>query len=242
MKYLLILPLVVLIQSCINQPDPQTLVDEAIAAHRSADLKDKSLKFDFRDKSYGMRFVDGAKEYTRQFRDDSLGRVRDVLINSSAFNRYINDTLIDLSDEWKGRFSSSVNSVLYFTQLPYGLNDAAVNKEYLGNAFINHELYHKVRVTFEELNGGEDHEDIFIYWFHDKNKTMDFLAYSYKVNGGGMRFRQAINRRRVEGILFQDYVNYKPLVKVDLESLDQLFETGQLKELSRIKNENIRLN
>ena len=80
-------------------------------------------------------------------------------------------------------------------QLPFGLNDPAVIKEYLGQKVINQQLYEKVKVTFLQENGGKDFEDVFVYWIHAESKTVDFLAYSYLTDGGGVRFRQAINRR-----------------------------------------------
>ena len=70
---------------------------------------------------------------------------------------------------------------------------------------------------------------------------MDFLAYNYQTDGGGTRFRKAIDQRRVDGVLFQDYENYKPQKRfVALDSLPFLFAQGQLLKVSEIKNENIR--
>lgn len=226
--------------ACVDQEDAELIVNESIAVHGWDTFGEKTLKFTFRDRQYEMWSKDGQRIYRRSYTDDSLGRVQDELINSTILTRRINDTIVDLDEEWKGRFGRSVNSVLYFMQLPYGLNDPAVNKEFLGKEFVNKEVYNKIKVTFDEIGGGEDHEDVFVYWFHEKNKTMDFLAYSYQVDGGGIRFRQAINPRRIGGILFQDYVNFKPdNPGASLQDLADLFENGRLLELSRIVNEDI---
>lgn len=48
---------------------------------------------------------------------------------------------------------------------------------------------------------------------------MDFLAYEYNVNGGGVLFREAFNSRMIEGMRFQDYINYGALVGTLLDSL-----------------------
>ena len=69
---------------------------------------------------------------------------------------------------------------------------------------------------------------------------MDYLAYSYEVDGGGVRFREAYNTRKIGGVLFQDYVNYKHLKNTDVSTFDILFEKGELKELSRIELENVK--
>ena len=69
---------------------------------------------------------------------------------------------------------------------------------------------------------------------------MDYLAYSFQVNGGGVRFREAYNPRTVGGIRFQDYVNYKHENKdFPVQQLDQAFLNKELKELSRIELKNI---
>ncbi|MEO0474056.1 MAG: DUF6503 family protein, partial [Bacteroidota bacterium] len=74
-----------------------------------------------------------------------------------------------------------------------------------------------------------------------KDHSLDFLAYSYETEGGGYRMREAINRRMINGVLVQDYINYKPVDEenVVLEELDQVYEKGGLEELSRIINEEV---
>jgi hypothetical protein len=69
---------------------------------------------------------------------------------------------------------------------------------------------------------------------------MDYFAYSYESDGGGIRFREAINPRKIGGILWQDYVNYKPADEtVSLDTLESMFISGTLEKLSEIKMENI---
>lgn len=88
--------------------------------------------------------------------------------------------------------------------------------------------------------GGKDFDDVFMYWIHKQNFTVDYFAYKYSVEGGGIRFREAYNARIIEGIRFVDYNNYKPESKdVSLEKLDSLFEKGALKLLSTIETEDI---
>lgn len=228
--------------SCEKKMNPQILIDEAIAKHGGEKFEGKKVEFDFRERHYSVTRIQGKSTYTREFNHDSLGLVRDILVNSSDFSRYVNDTLVDLSEEWQGRYGSSVNSVLYFFQLPYGLNDPAVNKKYIGNQIINGKVYYKVMVTFDQEGGGEDFQDIFVYWINADEKTIDYLGYSYATDGGGTRFRQAINRRTIDGMIFQDYVNFKaPKKDVPIEKHDEYFENGLLKELSIISNENIKI-
>ena len=71
---------------------------------------------------------------------------------------------------------------------------------------------------------------------------IDYLAYNYVTDGGGVRFRSAINKRRVNGLLVQDYINYAPLdKKMPLPDLIAEFEKDALIERSRIVNSDITL-
>lgn len=239
MKYITIFTLI-LAFACTPNKDPQTIIDSAIKAHGGSRLAGSTVTFDFRDKQYLVQRKPDSYTYIRTFEDDSLGQVKDVLTNSTKLERYVNDTLQNLSEEWEAKYANSVNSVLYFFQLPYGLNDPAVVKKYLGQQVINGKLYDKVQVTFQQENGGKDFEDVFVYWIDTKTSLMDFIAYSYLTDGGGMRFRQAVNRRTIDGIVFQDYINFKPGNKnTSVEALDQAFIEASLIELSQIENENI---
>lgn len=234
----------VLLASCApeNEVDQaQQVIDKAISANGADLFATKKVAFDFRNKHYTVARSASEYTYTRSFQD-SLGQVNDVLINSSNFSRSINGNEIDLSEEWKGRYGNSVNSVLYFVEILYRLNDAAVFKSYLGKTTIKGENYHVIKVTFSEEGGGEDFQDEYRYWIHESDYTLDYLAYNYETDGGGARFREAYDRTKVGGITFQNYVNYKPVSDVKETPLDDLpkqLEAGQLKELSKIINENI---
>ena len=66
------------------------------------------------------------------------------------------------------------------------------------------------------------------------------MAYSYSVNDGGVRFRSAYNPRTIDGIRFQDYINWEAPVGTPLKDLPALFEKDKLKELSRIETVDVR--
>ncbi|MBO6632925.1 MAG: deoxyribose-phosphate aldolase, partial [Psychroserpens sp.] len=142
------------------------------------------------------------------------------------------------------KYSASVNSVHYFSVLPYGLNDAAVIKEKLADTRINDTMYYTIRVTFKEEGGGEDFEDEFLYWIDKETFKLQYLAYSYNEDDGkGMRFREAYNERLIEGVRFVDYNNYKPKSEaIKLPELPTLFESGQLDLVSKIELNEINVN
>lgn len=227
-----------LLYACTPQPTAQSIIDQAIARHGGDKYKSAVIEFDFRDRHYKAVLDQGLFSYERSW-TDSLGRVHDILTNE-GFSRTINNQPHEVSAEYARRYSNSVNGVIYFALLPYHLNDPAVIKTYVGKADVEGELYHKIQVTFREEKGGEDHEDVFVYWIHQDTFRMDYMAYEFQEDGGGSRFRKAYNQREVGGILFADYINYGGPYPADtLANFDELYEQGELEELSRIELENI---
>lgn len=238
-KFCLIILVVAI--SCSSKKSAQEIIDLSIKTHAGDKFEGALVSFKFRDKQYSVEQFGGESTYTREF-DDGKYHVKDILYNSAELTRFINDSIVDLPLEWEEKYVESVNSVLYFFQLPYGLNAPAVKKEYLGESMVLNKSYHKIKITFDQKGGGTDYEDVFIYWIHQDNYTVDYLAYSYADDGGGTRFRQAINQRRVKGMLIQDYVNFKAKSKdLPIEKHDEHFEKGILEELSRIINEDVKV-
>lgn len=227
--------------SCDQRSEAQKIVDSAIEAHGGAAFESSKIEFDFRERHYSIYKTSSAFEYTREF-SDSSGVVKDVL-NNAGFIRTVNGAKIDtLTEERIGAFSRSINSVAYFAFLPYGLNDAAANKTYLGETELNGKMYHLVKVTFQQKGGGEHFEDEFLYWFGKEDFLMDFVAYSYHTDGGGIRMREVSGVMVVGGIRFQNYLNLKPDDKnTPVEKMQELYISGKLEKLSEINLENIKV-
>lgn len=244
MKQLSLLICVLFLASCVPSKKEMTaneIVDKAINVAGGDKLDVSSYSFQFRDKQYHAARNNGKFSLEREFSQDSVGLIHDYVTNS-GFERYIDRQRVTLADSTKAQLHAAVNSVHYFAILPHGLNDAAVNKELLGTVAIKDVPYYKIKVTFNEAGGGEDFEDVFIYWINTTSFKVDYLAYSYAEDDGtGFRFREAFNERYVVGLRFVDYNNYKTEVKgILVEDLDDLFEKNELKLLSKIKLENIK--
>lgn len=227
-----------LVWSCSSHPGAQTIIDRAIEKH-GGDLYERSnIEFAFRGISYTITQDGGLYQYTRTIRDSS-NIIRDTLSND-GFTRTINGERKQLPESEKSSYANSLNSVVYFALLPHGLNDSAVIKEYLGTDTVQGEPYYEIHISFKKEGGGKDYEDTFVYWIHQKDYTMDYLAYEFHVGEGGIRFRDATNERVINGIRFADYHNYKSAEEnVPLQNYDTLFEEGKLEKLSEINLEHI---
>jgi hypothetical protein len=244
-KYVIFL-LVPVFLSCQNSanenpesdPKAQEIVDQLIEAYGGSNYDQSKIEFEFRDKSYGSLRRGGNYIYARIFTEDN--DLYHDLLSNEGFTREIDGNPADISEKKKAAYTRSVNSVIYFALLPYGLNDPAVIKQYLGEKEIEGKSYHKVLVTFQKDGGGEDHEDEFVYWIGNDDYSMDYFAYAYHTDGGGTRFRKAYNKRSIGGITFQDYINYEGSTSFDhVDDLDEKYIKGELKELSRIELNNI---
>lgn len=240
-KFLLVLLVAITFVSCnTTLNDPQKIIDKAIAAAGGEKYLNSTIEFDFRDRHYRAERNGGTFSYERIVKaGDSV--VHDFVTNS-GFQRKINDQLTEVADTMKTKYTSSVNSVIYFALLPYALNDPAVIKSFLGETSLNEKDYYKVKITFQPQGGGEDFEDTFIYWIDNKDFTIGYMAYSYEETDGiGLRFRKAYNPRTVNGILFLDYINLKPKTETQITDLEELFKKGELEELSKIELVNIQV-
>jgi hypothetical protein len=181
---------------------------------------------------------EGKFRYERNF-SDSTGIVQDILDNQ-GFKRTLNGKELNLDAKDVSKYSQSLNAVVDFLYLPLKLNDASVIKKYIDEVKIKDKSYHKLEISFDQKEGGADHNDVYYYWFDVSDYSMDHFAYS----AGGNRFREVIKTHNVDGVIFQDYINYQMPLNDSITTIskyDSLFTAGKLRELSRIEFKDMRL-
>ncbi|WP_296637215.1 DUF6503 family protein [Polaribacter sp.] len=216
----------------------QEIIDKSIYASGAHKVTISEISFRFRDKKYKAIRKNGLFKLFRTFKKDSF--FIDEFISNTSYQRFINKKPTKVVDSMITNYSNSINSVHYFSVLPFGLNDKAVRKKLLPSNTVNGVPYYKIEITFDENGGGEDFNDIFIYWVNQETFLIDYLAYAYETNGGGKRFRTLKEQCFVKGIRFVDYYNYKPITKkTELINLDTSFENSKLEKVSEIILEDI---
>jgi len=215
----------------------EKIVDEAVITHGGERYDVANYAFVFRKKEYHFKNEGDNYSYQVQY----LKGEEEIVdqLEGGSFSRTMNGEDVKLSEKEIAKYSGALNSVIYFATLPHKLKDKSVRKKYINTVEIKGKSYEVVEITFAEEGGGEDFEDQYYYWFEKETKRMDYFAYNYQVNGGGVRFRSAYNQRTVEGVIFQDYINYKANLGTPLSMLPELYEKGELEELSRIDTENV---
>ena len=216
-----------------NEMTAQEVIDKSILYAGVDKVANSEISFKFRDINYAaIRNNGNFKLYRSQKKENTT--INEVITND-GYERLINAKPVILDATMVSKYSNSINSVHYFSVLPYGLNDKAVHKKLLPSSTIKGKEYYKIEITFSEDGGGEDFEDVFIYWVGKNDFLIDYLAYSYHTNGGGKRFRVLKEQCNKGGIRFVDYHNYKPLHKsIKLIDIDKAFEKNQLKKVSEI--------
>lgn len=216
----------------------EALLAGAVHAHGGVKYDEAHFGFTFREKKYTFHNKGKAYEYSvSSIQEDQ--ELIDVLANNS-FKRTLNGVEVELNPEDQGKYSEALNSVIYFATLPHKLQDPAVKLSYNGTVSIAGKMYEILEVSFGQEGGGNDFDDEYLYWINAETHTMDYFAYNYTVNDGGVRFRSAYNPRRVGGVLFQDYVNYEAPLGTPLANLPALFEKEELKKLSVIETQNVK--
>ena len=233
-----------LIVSCGNKNEELTaemIVDKAIEKAGGSNYEKAEIDFKFRNRKY-RSYRDGGDYRLERIMTDSTGnRIQDILDNE-GLERYVNDSVVKLNDTLITPIGNSVNSVHYFVQLPFGLNAPAAKKQLVGKDSIGNREYYEVKVTFSENGGGTDHEDEYMYWIDTQTFEVDYLAYNFETNDGGIRFRRAYNPRIIGGIRFVDYENYKyEDLDTPLRKLDSLFEKRELDLVSMIETKDIQV-
>ncbi len=232
--YLLLLVLIVSCKPATKKLTAQQIIDKSFENTGVGKLKKSEIQFMFRNTLYFAKRNGG---------DFFLGKKKDSIVDvlsNDGFKRLINEKGVILPEILSNKYANAINSVHYFSVLPYGLNDKAVQKQLMPSVDIKGEEYYKIKVTFKKDGGGEDYQDVFIYWISKKDFNLDYLAYSYNTNGGGIRFRANKKEQIINGVRFVDYDNYKPkIVSTSLESIDEAFTKNELIKVSEIVLKNI---
>lgn len=219
----------------------ESIIQTAIERNGLAGFDSTAISFRFRDKRYRYQRLNGQFAYERWWVDSLSGaRVRDVLTNDGLI-RYVDGQIAEITDKKRQAYANSVNSVIYFSFMPWALADPSVNAEYTGVDTIRGEPLLHLTIGFQH---GDDHNhepDDYEYWFEPDSYEIRYLAYAHP-SGRAPRFREAYNSREVAGFRVRDYRNYTTHDQSDLvvDQLANRFNAGELVVLSLIEHDQYR--
>lgn len=185
------------------------IVDRAIAHHGGARYTASETTYSSCSKSGCSQVrarVDGGVFRFEVEGPTSAGRLRVVMANDTT-EAWLDGRAMALDDAQSQRRRDWAMQRVYFAFLPFRLNDPSVWKEDLGLETWGDRELHRVRISFT-AGSSTDADDTYTYWLDPETGEVAFFAYRYDGDPGGIRFRRAINQRRIGGILFFDQENY----------------------------------
>lgn len=218
----------------------RAIIRRSVEAHGQDRLKHAAVEFTFRGTRYRMSRSDGVFRYERWVRRGPQ-RIHELLSNS-GFTAAVDGRALFLSAPASDARRKSLNSVVYFASLPYVLEDPAVRPRAIGTNKIGGRAYDTVEVRFATEGGGDDHDDVFRYWFDPKSGRLGYLAYRFSTGQGGVRLRAATEHLEVAGVVFVQWKNFGLDDRsVRLDALVETWSDGGLPYLSTINLEGVRV-
>lgn len=211
------------------------IVDRSIAEHGGDRFFSATTRLDICSRSgcfnVAMRLEGGLFDYTIT-QDDQGRRVR---LTNSTVERWQDGSPVGTGED-EERWRSFVSQRVYFVSLPFRLGDSSVFLEDHGIVDWEGRRLHEVKVSFEPGSSAGSASE-YLYWFDPSSARLEQFAYDYE---DGMRFRRAVNHRRVDGILFFDQENLGlegEGLSVDL--IDPVYVAETMRPISTVEIRNI---
>jgi len=214
------------------------VLDAAVRAHGLARDAPLELAFSFRGTPYRLHLDGDDVRYERTVQTDAGPRTD--RLRGGSFEARLADAPLTVAPAQAEAWRRSLNSVAYFATLPRPLFDDAVIAKSLGRTTLGGRAWDTVEIRFREEGGGDDHDDVFRYWFDPSTHELGFLAYAFATNRGGVRLRRVIDRHEVAGVVLVDWANHG--LDGPGHTIDEAvaaWEAGSLPELSRIELDDV---
>ncbi|MEX1259003.1 MAG: DUF6503 family protein [Gemmatimonadota bacterium] len=220
---------------------PEEIVEASIERYGGDVFENVTISWDFRGVPFQIIRDGGVYRHQRTVADSLGTTVREVMDNEGTWVEDAGERRA-AGEERSGDIAMAVNSTVYLGFLPFRLDDPSVRLADLGSATVEGRPYRKVEVTFGEDGGGSGWENRFVYWFREGDWTLDYLAYAEPLDPPVTRFRRAVNRRGVGGILVQDYENYTADPEIeDIANYDEFLERGELRLISMVEFDSVKV-
>jgi hypothetical protein len=218
------------------------IVDRSIEHHGGAayTASEVSLRLCSANGCFDLDVVTDGGRFTHTVEGEDGRRVRATNDTVEAWQGGVAKPVAPEDEARQRRF---VSARVYFVFLPYRLNDPGVEKLDLGIVDWEGRPLHKVRVRFESRPAGGDQgaetgqtSDEYMYWFDPESGQVVYFAYDFVGDPSGLRFRRAIDYRRIGGILFFDQENIGlDGDGLDVGQVDPRFVAERLHPISRVE-------
>lgn len=219
------------------------IVDKSILFHGGERYTASVTELDICSKSgcFHLRAEVDGDRYDYTVSGQVRGHERKVRSTNDTVEAWQDGEPLDVAPEREQSYRDFAMARVYFPFLPYRLNDPSVWKRNFGIVDWEGKKLHKVEVVFE-AGTSTDADDEYMYWLDPATGRVEMFAYSYSDNEGGLRFRRAIDHRRVGGLLFFDQENHGVEGPgLDVGQIDPAFVADEMRLVSTIRLKNIRV-
>ena len=221
--------------------DRLAIVDQAIAFHGGELYRASETELDVCSLSgcFHVRALVDGDRFDYEVSGKTGDHERRVRWTSDELTRWQDGAPVAIEPDDAQGLRDWAMARVYFAFLPYRLNDPSVYEQDLGRETWDGRELHKVKVTFTP-GSSTDADDEYLYWFDPENGRLEQFAYSFKGRPGGLRFRRAINYRRVGGLLFFDQENLGVAGnKRRVDEITPRFVADKMRPVSVVRFENV---
>lgn len=213
----------------LAQLDGKELLENAVKAHGEQLYTGATVRFMMNENDFDLK-RDGYNYRYEMSRQTDTATHTAVTYNG-GFEFLIDGELVSQGSRMEVIIRNRLSAVAYDFYLPFELlaNDAI--HRYLGTEIVRGKEYHKVEVTFKQIDIEVPDNRIIMFWIDVKTNEIDFIA---KQDGGRetrKQFMAAANKRRQNGLLISDFETYrtKNLNKdVAIDSLGYYYNLGAM--------------
>lgn len=208
----------------------RALLDSAIVAHGGQKFEGATIEFGLNNYDFALKRDGYNYDYMMyQERDSAMHTVKTF---NGGITYHIDDSLVDPGARQITLIRERVNNVAYDFYIPLSFTGNDVVLTYLGQENMRLKPYHKLKVTYKQIEGAEPDERAYVLWMDADTYEIDFIAKQNETTSGRKQFMAAAYKRRVEGLLFSDFELYQTAGRntdVSIDSLGIAYNSGVMR-------------
>jgi hypothetical protein len=209
-----IISLVLLTVSCkqknsleTNKPIEITskeLLQKAMDAHGGEQaFKSSSIDFKIEQTAFNLQYDENGRADFKQIRQLN-SETHELSYKYGLIQYTINDS-VQPDDAYSKRMAEiSLFGFLYTFSIPFNLttNDVIISKQ--PNVTIRQKEYYTLDVQYTKIP--DLPEDRFLLYINVDSYEIEYVALEHDLSGSKPQFRRMTNPKKIEGLLFQDYI------------------------------------
>lgn len=242
MKKLLILILMFTIGSCKNTSQEKEehsqieIVNKTFQAHGRSTFDSHKITFTVGNTTYSQEQENGRAI-------QSFSRYKDNIEHKGTYSGGYIEYFIDGNLQEEGSYPApmlekSLYGFLYAANLPLSLATNDIRYRKLDEVEIRNKTYFTIQASNVEMPSKID--DQFILYINTEDFLVEYIALNHSLSGSMTQFRRLINTRKINDVIFQDYIIFTPRDKeLPLSMLYKEYNSAQLKDHRTISFQNI---